>query len=368
MNSRPEEASVLAVDDDLRSLTALQGLLSDMPYRVVTAKSGEEALRCVLKEDFACILLDARMPGMDGFEVARLIRERERSRYTPIIFLTAAYEDTSSVTRGYEAGAVDYIVKPLMPEVLKSKIAVFVDLFQKNAALVAEIKERKAAESDLKASEENLRALAAHLQSVREEEWTRIAREFHDQLGQELTALKMDANWIASRLPRHSQALRERAQAMSDQIDATVASVRQIVSRLRADVLDQLGLAAALEWQADEFQRRSGIRCNVTLPVETVELDPARSTALFRICQELLTNVARHANATRVEVAVRPEGGRVVLAVEDNGRGIDGEAAVSPKSLGLLGVRERVLPFGGRVDVDGTQGRGTLVRVTLPRE
>ena len=106
----------------------------------------------------------------------------------------------------------------------------------------------------------------------------------------------------------------------------------------------------------------------MTLPSEAVELDPARSTALFRICQELLTNVARHANATRVDVAMRPEGGRVVLAVEDNGRGIDGEAAASPKSLGLMGVRERVLPFGGRVDVNGAQGRGTLVRVTLPRD
>ena len=367
MSSGPEETSVLAVDDDVRSLTALQGLLSDMPLRVVTAKSGEDALRSVLKEDFAVILLDARMPGMDGFEVARLIRERERSRHTPIIFLTGAYEDTSSITRGYEAGAVDYIVKPLTPEILKSKIAVFVDLYRKNAALVQEIRERTAAEAHLKASEENLRALAAHLQSVREEEWTRIAREFHDQLGQELTALKMDASWIASRLPRNARALRERAQAMSDQIDTTVQSVRQIVSRLRADVLDQLGLAAALEWQADEFQRRSGIRCHVTLPAEDVQLDAARSTALFRICQELLTNVARHANATRVEVAVRPEGGRIVLAVEDNGRGIDGEAVASPKSLGLMGVRERVLPFGGRVDVDGARGTGTLVRVTVPR-
>jgi signal transduction histidine kinase len=368
MSSRPEEASVLAVDDDARSLTALQGLLNDMPVRVVTAKSGEEALRCLLKEDFAVILLDARMPGMDGFEVARLIRERERSRHTPVIFLTGAYEDTPSMTRGYEAGAVDYIVKPLMPEILKSKIAVFVDLYRKTSALVQEIRERTAVEAQLKASEESLRALAAHLQSVREEEWTRIAREFHDQLGQELTALKMDVNWIASRLPRNSRPLRERAQAMSDQIDTTMASVRQIVSRLRADVLDHLGLTAALEWQADEFQRRSGIRCNVTLPVEAVQLDPARSTALFRICQELLTNVARHANATRVEVAVQRDNGRVVLAVEDNGRGINGDAAASPKSLGLMGVRERVLPFGGRVDVDGASGRGTLVRVTLPRE
>jgi signal transduction histidine kinase len=361
-----EQASVLAVDDDPRSLTALQGLLSDMPLQVVTAKSGEEALRCLLKQDFAVILLDARMPGMDGFEAARLIRERERSRHAPIIFLTGAYEDTPSMTRGYEAGAVDYIVKPLRPEILKSKIAVFVDLYRMNAALRREIEERTAAEKHLKASQESLRALAAHLHSVREEEWARIAREFHDQLGQALTGLKMDLGWIASRLPEGTQALRERTQSMSDLIDATMESVRQLVSRLRSDVLDQLGLTAAIAWAAEEFQRRSGIRCNVSLPPAAVQLDSSRSTAVFRIFQELLTNVARHANATRVDVAVRSEPGRLLLAVEDNGRGIDGEVAHSPKSLGLMGVRERVLPFGGRVDVAGVHGKGTMVKVMLP--
>jgi signal transduction histidine kinase len=367
MSSVQEQARVLVVDDDSRNVMALQGLLSDMPLQVVTARSGEEALRCILKQDFAVILLDARMPGMDGFEVARLIRERERSRHTPIIFLTGAYEDTPSMTRGYEAGAVDYIVKPLRPEILKSKISVFVDLYRKNAALLQEIRERRAAEMRLKASEESLRALATHLQSVREEEWTRISREFHDQLGQALTGLKMDANWIASRLPGDAQTLRERAQSMSDQIDVSIESVRQIVSRLRPDVPDQLGLSGAIAWQADEFQRRSGIRCHVSLPVETVQVERGRSTALFRVLQELLTNVARHANATRVEVAMRSDDGEVVLAVEDNGGGIDGEVAHSPKSLGLMGVRERVLPFHGRVEVEGVRGQGTLVKVTLPR-
>jgi len=360
------QANVLAVDDDPRNLTALQGLLGDMPLQVVTAKSGEEALRCLLKQDFAVILLDARMPGMDGFEAARLIRERERSRHTPIIFLTGAYEDTPSMTRGYEAGAVDYIVKPLRPEVLKSKISVFVDLYRKNAALIEEVNERTVAERHLKTSQESLRALAAHLHSVREEEWTRIAREFHDHLAQALTSLKMDLSWITARLPEEEGALRERAQSMSDLIDATIGSVQQLVSRLRPDVLEQLGLSAAISWQADEFQRRSGIRCHAAVP-DDLEIDQDRALALFRIFQELLTNVARHARATRVGVTVRSELGRVVLAIEDNGCGIEAGVADSPKSLGLMGVRERVLPFGGRVEVQGTRGRGTLVRVTVPR-
>src|SRR6266403_1910375 len=288
MDSTQSQASILAVDDDTRNLMALQGLLSDMSLKLVTAKSGEEALRCVLKQDFAVILMDARMPGVDGFEAARLIREHERSRHTPIIFLTSAYEDPPSVTRGYEAGAVDYIVKPLMPEILKSKISVFVDLYRNNAMLLEQIKERLIAEEHLRASQQSLRALASHVQSVRE-----------------------------------------------------------IMSQLRPEVLDRLGLAAAIGWQAGEFQRRSGIRCNVALPAEDLLLDSDRSTAVFRIFQELLTNVARHAGATRIDVAVRSDSDELVLTVEDNGRGIDAEVAHSPKSFGLMGVRERVLPFGG---------------------
>ena len=366
MNSIQTQASILAVDDDTRSLMALQGLLADMSLRVVTAKSGDEALRCVLKQDFAVILMDARMPGVDGFEAARLIRDRERSRHTPIIFLTSAYEDAPSVTRGYEAGAVDYIVKPLRPEVLKSKISVFVNLYRNNAILMQEVRDRMTAEEHLKTSQQSLRALASHLQSVREEEWTRIAREIHDHLAQALTGLKMDLAWITSRLPKGSSALRAKAQSMSGLIDSTMESMHEIMSQLRPEVLDRLGLAAAIGWQAGEFQRRSGIRCNVSLPQEELTVDRDRSTAVFRILQELLTNVVRHAGATRVDVALRSEPNELLLTVADNGRGIDEEAATSPKSFGLMGVRERVLPFGGRVEISGVRAKGTTVTVALP--
>src|SRR3982074_2415685 len=361
MNSTQPQVSVLAVDDDTASLMALQGQLSNMSLNLVTAKSGDEALRCVLQQDFAVILMDARMPGVDGFEAARLIRERERSRHTPIIFLTSAYEDAPSVTRGYEAGAVDYIVKPLMPEILKSKVSVFVDLYRNNAMLSQQIKERRIAEEHLRASQQSLRALAAHLQSVREEEWTRIAREIHDQLAQALTGLKMDLAWITSRLPEGSRALREKAHSMSGLIDATTDSVREIMSELRPEVLDRLGLAAAIGWQAGEFQRRSGIRCNVSLPAQELLLDKDRSTALFRIFQELLTNVARHANATRVAVVLTEREETLGLKVEDNGRGIQEQEFESPRSLGFLGLRERALAFGGSIEVRGQEGKGTAV-------
>jgi len=360
------QASILIVDDDSKSLLALQQLLQSVTQKVVVANSGEEALRCVLKQDFAVILLDARMPGVDGFETARLIRERERSRHTPIIFLTGVYEDVHSVFRGYEAGAVDYIVKPLVPEILKSKISVFVELYIKNAVLIREIADRKLAEEHLRKSEENLRALAAHLQSVREEEWTRIAREIHDELGQSLTGLKMDLTWVVNRLPGDQRVLAERMKSMFGLIDGTIQSVRKIASRLRPEVLDQLGLTAAIGWHAGDFRKRTGIRCKLSLPSDTLILDHERSTAAFRIFQELLTNVARHANATRIDVAMRVDSGALVLTVEDNGRGIAESAIEDSKSLGLLGMRERVLPFGGAIEIAGARDKGTKVRVCIP--
>jgi signal transduction histidine kinase len=352
VDSIPSPACILVVDDDPKSRIALEELLRSSGHSVVLAESGEDALRCVLKQDFAAILMDARMPGVDGYTAARTIRERERSRTTPIIFLTGAFEDVPSMFRGYEAGAVDYMVKPIVPEVLKFKISVFVDLYNKNLAL------RK--------SEENLRALAVRLQSVREEEWTRIAREIHDELGQELTGLKMDLTWVAKKLPLDQKALAAKIGSMFDVIDGTIQSVRKIATRLRPEVLDELGLGPAIDWQAKEFQKRSGIRCRLSLPSDALGLDRERSTAAFRVFQELLTNIARHANATRIDVAMQVDSGALVLAVEDNGKGIEEAAIFSPKSLGLLGMRERVLPFGGKVEFARAGDQGTRVTVSIP--
>jgi signal transduction histidine kinase len=359
-------ASILIVDDDQGNLMALQELLRGLGQKLVLANSGEEALRCVLKDDFAVILLDARMPGVDGFEAAKLIRERPRSRHTPIIFITGAYEDVGSVFRGYEVGAVDYIVKPLDPQVLKSKISVFIELDAKNAALTREVAERMLTEERLRESEENLRALAARLQSVREEEQIRIAREIHDGLGQALTGLKMDLTWLAGKLPAEQKPLTSKIESMFHLIDDTIYSVRKIASGLRPEVLDEAGLAAAIGWQTKDFQQRTGIRCKVDLPPDSEGLDPGRSTALFRIFQEVLTNVARHASATRVDVFMRRDADMLTLEVQDNGKGITPAEILNPKSLGLLGMRERVLPFSGRIEIHGVRGRGTQVTVSIP--
>jgi signal transduction histidine kinase len=359
-------ASVLLVDDDARNLMALRELLQDLGLNLVLANSGEAALRCVLKEDFAVILLDVRMPGLDGFEVAGLIRERPRLRHTPIIFLTGMQADPHSIFRGYKAGAVDYIVKPFVPEVLKSKVLVFVELYEKNAALGREIAERKLAETQLRNSEESLRSLAGNLQSVREEERTRIAREIHDELGQALTGLKMDLTWLTGQLEEGHKPLTAKTESMSRLIDQTVHAVRRIAAGLRPAVLDELGLAAAIEWQTREFRMHTGIRCNVSLPPSNAGLDAERATAAFRIFQELLTNVARHARATRVDIGMRQDAGALVLEVQDNGQGIASASLDSPKTLGLLGMQERALMFGGKIEIVGDRGKGTRALVSIP--
>jgi signal transduction histidine kinase len=368
IDTAPESpASILIVDDDRGNLMALQDVLQGLGQNLVLAKSGHEALRCVLREDFAVILLDARMPGVDGFETARLIRERPRSRHTPIIFITGAYEDVGSVFRGYEVGGVDYIVKPLDPRVLKSKVAVFVDLHAKNTALLKEIAEHKLTEHRLRESEENLRALAARVQSVREEEQIRIAREVHDGLGQALTGLKMDLTWVGGKLKGDRGPLLKKIASMFELIDETIHSVRRIASGLRPELLDEAGLAAAIGWHARDFQQRTGIRCIFDAPPDTDGLGADRSTAVFRVFQEVLTNVARHANATRVDISMRHDDARFTLEVRDNGKGIAPAAVQDPRSLGLLGMRERVLPFDGRIEI-GSEGRGkgTRVLVSLP--
>jgi signal transduction histidine kinase len=343
------QAKILLVDDEPKSLYALQQLLSQLGQNLMIAQSGEEALRLALKNDFAVILLDVRMPGIDGFETARLIRSRERSKLTPIIFLTAAADEMASMFRGYEVGAVDYLMKPVVPEVLKSKVAVFVELHGKSERL--------------RESEDKLRRLAAHLISVREEERAHIAREIHDELGQVLTGLKMEVGWLAKRLT--SPELIEKTDSMGKLIDSTVQTVRKIATGLRPEMLDDMGLIAAVGWQAKEFQKRTGIRCRVKLPPE-VKLDIDVSTTMFRIFQEILTNVARHSRATRVDIDLEIGAEHVALEVADNGVGITDNDRSGKKSLGLLGMHERALLFGGDVQIVGTPSHGTRVSVSIP--
>ncbi len=221
-----------------------------------------------------------------------------------------------------------------------------------------------------KQMEEQLQALPERVERVREEERSGIAREIHDELGQVLTGLKMDVAWVGRRLTSPEGIspadLLERVETMSDLIDETIDQVRRISAELRPGVLDHLGILAACEWQAGEFQKRTGTRCSIESNLGETQLSRDLSTAVFRIFQEALTNVARHANATRVDVKLERKGNRLLLDVSDDGKGIRPEAAKSPKSLGLLGLRERAKRLGGEVEIGPSSPRGTRVILRVP--
>lgn len=356
------KADILLVDDNAANLLALSAVLEPLGQNLICAHSGEEALRLVLKNNPALILLDVRMPGMGGFEVARLVRSRERSRHTPIIFLTGVAGEMESALRGYEVGAVDYLMKPIVPEFLRSKVAVFVELHRKNAALAAEIRERRLAEQQLRESEHRLRALAARLVAIREEERSRIAREIHDELGQVLTGLRMDATWLARKFGGKNKLLTEKTKSMTLLIDSTVHLVRRISTGMRPEVVDHMGLIDAIEWQAKEFQKRTGLRCRCKLPPADLRLDGELSTAVFRTFQEMLTNISRHARASKVSVTLNLSASRLTLEVIDDGLGVAPEKILDGSSLGIIGMRERAQLFGGELVLDGSAGtKGTLI-------
>jgi signal transduction histidine kinase len=220
--------------------------------------------------------------------------------------------------------------------------------------------------------EDQLRALSAHIEEVREDERTAMAREIHDDLGQSLTALKMDVSWIARRLEARSEApgvpVAERLRGMSELIDQVIDRVRQISAELRPGVLDDLGLVAALEWQGQQFQERTDTTCLVHSRVTELKLERNLSTAIFRICQEALTNVARHAQAKNVDVVLERSDGKLRLEVRDDGKGISSEALSNTTSLGLLGMRERARRLSGSLLISGEPGKGTLVAVEVPIE
>lgn len=237
--------------------------------------------------------------------------------------------------------------------------------------ILRDITERQRAEQALRLASEQMRALALRLENVREQERTRIAREIHDVLAQELTRLKIDLVWLGKRAAKPIDevtrtAMGSRIADALTQTDVAITTVQRIATELRPVILDSLGLPAAVEWQADDFSRRTGVDCHATTPGGEFSLDRERATALFRILQESLTNIARHAHASRVDIQLAMGEDYVALTVRDDGRGIAEKQLADPLSIGLIGMRERAQAFGGTLEIAPAGAGGTVVAVRLP--
>ena len=229
-----------------------------------------------------------------------------------------------------------------------------------------DITDRKRISRELEHSRMRLRNLSAHLEEVREKERTHIARELHDELGQLLTALHTDLVLLTGQITQEQGTLRETAASMTKLINLVMTTLKRIYMDLRPAVLDHLGLTAAVFWQAEEFQKRTSIQCDVIIEPEDMILDMERSLAIFRILQETLTNVSRHAEATHVEVTLKQLDNGIDLTVKDNGKGILESQLNKPGSFGLLGIRERTYFWGGKIDISGKKGQGTMVSISIP--
>ncbi|MBS1810055.1 MAG: response regulator [Acidobacteria bacterium] len=325
-------------------------------HRVDTESDFLQALRSFAPD---LILADYSLPGFDGMSALALASQLVPD--SPFIFVSGTLGEELAIET-LKSGATDYV--------LKQRLARLAPSVHRALREAQERVERKRAERELEESFEQLRALTARLQSIREEERARIAREIHDELGQSLTGLKFDLSWLENRLksnePDANRICQEKVHAMFELINSTIRLGRKIATELRPGILDDLGLVDALEWQAQEFQERTGISCTfISLP-EGLQLDDYRTTALFRIFQETLTNIARHAQATQVRIRLQINPSEIVFEIQDNGRGITKEELFATKSLGLLGIRERVLGFGGKVLFSGQPGQGTTVSVYVP--
>jgi len=378
--------TILIVDDTPANLALAVAMLEQQGLRLAVAHSGDEALQRVAFAAPDLILLDVMLPGIDGFEVCRRLKAAPApAAAVPVIFMTAL-DGMADKVAGFRAGAVDYVTKPLQAEEVLARVTTHLRLAamqsrlaSQNAQLLAENRERREAEQVLQqyrdtleqqvaARTAELRELGAHRESVREDERKRIARELHDELGQALTALRMQAALLRVRFGAGVPGLNEQVREMTELVDRTIGVVRSVATTLRPPVLD-LGIGSALEWLVEEFRKHSGIDCRLTLALAegqlNGQLNEPQAIAVFRIVQESLTNIARHAGAGSAAVTLRCAAGVCELQVDDDGRGFD-PAQVPPHSFGLLGIRERVLSLDGQLTVGTRPGGGTRVAAVMP--
>ena len=342
-------------EDDACLIREALALGTKMGVTLTWADRLMTGMQYLTEDHIDAVVLDLSLPDSQGQATVEKVRRHRPA--IPIVVLTGL-DDEAQAVRAVREGAQDYLVKNRLDgDTLLRALRYAV--------------ERARVENELRHSNEQLRALTNHLETAREEERTRIARELHDELGQKLTGFKMDVSWLSKRLGhpdgvQDTGPLLAKTRVMAALIDETIAGLRTLISVLRPAILDHLGLMAALEWQAEEFQQRTGIVCRFVTPLQELTVSPTGATAMFRIVQEALTNVVRHAQATTVTIRLDEEGEELRLVVEDDGRGITEAAATGRLSFGIVGLRERVALLKGRMTLRGSPGKGTMLTAYVP--
>lgn len=340
---------ILIVDDDPTARETLVAMLEGGNYQLEMARDGFQALKMLEELKVDLILLDVMMPGMDGFEVCRRIRSTPKLAEAPILILTAL-DDRASLLRGIESGADDFLSKPVDRHELAARVRTITRLNRYHT---------------LMEQRENMREMAERVVTAQEEERQRISRELHDDLGQALTTHMLALRDLQSDLTIPLETMFERLQALYNQAFEIFGKVRSLAHNLRPPVLDALGLKVSMQTYCAEFTRRTRLPVTIEVDEDLPKLPGIYEITLYRVLQEALTNIIKHAQASRVWVDLTLEDMTITLTVQDNGRGFV-EEAVQSKGIGLTGLRERITLAGGKFNVSSSPVRGTIVLAQFP--
>lgn len=487
-----KQHKILLVDDRQENLISLAAVLKNDGYETDQCLSGIEALQHLLKQNYGLIILDVQMPGMDGFELAELIKGNSKTKFIPLIFLSANATQPDFFQKGHETGALDYLTKPINESLLLAKVKNFSEVYHANflkeqanknltkkvqlanisyrmlydslpqdvllinrsgivininrkdflcfghpiheildqpytntpflqelfsrfdsqgedpvfcfiehqhepvtmefsiepdegkkcygeaiitmamidgedciQLSISNITRRKEIEHELQRSEQQIRSFAAYLNKATEDQRTHLAREIHDELGQQLAGIKFGISSLRKSMAGNPGAESMLSEIVGD-VEQTIQSLRKIATELRPGILDTLGLAASIQWLMKEFNKKTKIDCKVNLEVNEHQFSKELSTCFFRICQEALSNIAKHADASKVQVHLFIVRNNIHMTIHDNGKGIQSTKQNNPFSMGLLGMKERATGQGGTFEIQSEPLKGTTIDISAP--
>ena len=344
-----DKINILMVDDQPGKLLTYEAMLGELGENLIEAHSGMEALECLLKTNIALVLMDVSMPGMDGFETAQMIHDHPRFQNLPIIFISGILVTDLDRLKGYQHGAVDYVSVPVVPELLRARVKVFAELHRKT---------------------QQLEMLNARMTALQDEERRRIARELHDSVGQLLAAICMNNASVETEFHKLSPSAAKRVAENDAMVKEISRQIRTISHLLHPPLLDEAGLASALQWYVEGFSERSKIDARLDIPREFAGLSKEMELSIFRVVQECLTNIHRHAGSPTAGIRIIQDEACLRVEIEDAGKGIPLEkgsalGSSAPTGLGLRGMRERLRQLNGSLQVHST-GHGTRVTAILP--